>query len=257
MLTVDVHTPVAAEVLLSSSVNEGVALIVDKPFGWTSFDVVKVIRKKLRHLTGSAKCKVGHCGTLDPMASGLLILCLGKATKQIDRFQGMDKEYRTEVRLGAVTKSNDRETEETDSIGNPDIDIETIHTTLTQFVGELQQIPPMHSAIRKDGTRLYELARMDVEIERDPRMVTIHSIDDIEWESPYLRFTVRCSKGTYIRSLARDIGISLGCGGYLYNLRRTMNGSISITDALSIGDALDMMNTKKLSVIHEAEAVTV
>ncbi len=207
----------------------GVALI-DKDRDWTSFDVVA----KLRGITRIKK--IGHAGTLDPLATGLLIICLGKHTKSIQSFQDQKKEYRALVKLGATTRTDDAEADE-EPVGDClHLGREAIEAAVQSFTGAIQQIPPMFSAIKKGGVPLYKMARKGKEIEREPRSVFIESITIQDISLPYLTLDVTCSKGTYIRSLARDIGERLGCGGYLANLRRTAIGEYHVDNALRIGD---------------------
>lgn len=207
----------------------GVALI-DKDKDWTSFDVVA----KLRSLTRIKK--IGHAGTLDPLATGLLIVCLGKMTKAIQSFQDQTKVYRARVKLGAVTRTDDAEAEEEQQRDCSHLSREEVEIAVQSFTGAIQQIPPMFSAIKKNGVPLYKMARKGQDIEREPRSVFIESIDIIDLSLPFLTLDVTCSKGTYIRSLARDIGERLGCGGYLADLRRTAIGSFKVDDALRIGE---------------------
>ena len=207
---------------------EGGVLLVDKPQQWTSFDVVKKVRGALRVK------KVGHAGTLDPMATGLLILCSGKMTKQIDRFQAQAKCYEGTMRLGAVTASYDADTPREDEKGFHDVTEDHIRHAAESFVGEISQLPPMYSAVKVEGQRLYKLARKGKEVERKARTVTVSrfSIDAVRL--PDVDFTVDCSKGTYVRSLAHDLGQKLGCGAYLTALRRTAIGEQLVVDAWTI-----------------------
>jgi tRNA pseudouridine55 synthase len=209
---------------------EGEMLLVDKPQGWTSFDVVNKIRS-LFHVR-----KVGHAGTLDPMATGLLVICSGRRTKELDRFMGLEKEYDGEMILGARTPSFDAETPVIERRSTEDITEEGIRTALAEFVGQQMQIPPMWSAVKVDGRRLYEYARKGKEVVRSPREVTITSITSVKITIPAVAFTVVCSKGTYIRTLVEDVGQRLGCGAYLSALRRTRIGPYSVADALTIED---------------------
>ena len=211
----------------------GQILLVDKPLDWTSFQAVNKLKYKLkREFKGlPKKFKIGHAGTLDPRATGLLIVCTGKFTKKIPEIQDASKEYLTEIKIGVQTKSYDTEKPEILHTDISHITEEVIQTTLETFVGEIEQKPPVFSAIKIDGARAYNLARAGEEVEMKSRKTTIHYIKDIEFDLPLVRFTVGCSKGTYIRSLAHDIGQSLGVGAYLTNLRRTKIGDYNVENA--------------------------
>ena len=204
-------------------------LNVFKPTGITSFDVVRTIRK-----ISNIK-KVGHAGTLDPEASGVLPVCIGKATKAIDYIMGDFKIYEVELKLGVTTDTYDREGKIL-SESEVALSDEEITRAINSFVGEIKQIPPMYSALKVNGKKLYELARAGIEIERAARPITIYEIDITNLESPYIKFRVKCSKGTYIRSLCYDIGELLKCGGMMWNLRRTATGQFHIEDAINIED---------------------
>jgi len=207
---------------------EGEVLLIDKPTGWTSFDVVN----KIRHLSGGVK--TGHAGTLDPMATGLLIVCTGRKRKQIDTYMGLDKEYEVEMELGVRTPSFDAETAVTERRSTAGITETQVRETLAVFVGEQTQIPPMWSAVKIDGTRLYKLARKGLEVERPPRQVVIHRIAVTEVQIPKVRFTVVCSKGTYVRALVSDAGERLGCGACMTALRRTRIGPYGLGEAMTM-----------------------
>ncbi len=209
----------------------GTALLVNKPKDWTSFDVVNKIRYKIRQKLGIKKIKVGHAGTLDPMATGLLIICTGKFTKRIDEFQGMDKAYSGTIKLGETTPSYDAETEVDQTFPIEHISPELIEEKRHDYIGALQQYPPMYSAIKVDGQPLYKKARKGIVVEVKPRPVTIHKFDIVRNELPLLDFEAECSKGTYIRSLAYDFGKSLGSGGHLVALCRTSIGEYLLEDA--------------------------
>ncbi len=211
----------------------GVAL-VDKGKDWTSFDVVA----KLRGITRLKK--IGHAGTLDPLATGLLIVCLGKMTKSINDFQEQTKGYRAEVKLGATTKTDDAEAPEENITHTEHLTEDQIQSAIGQFVGEITQIPPMFSAIKKNGVPLYKLARKGQEIEREARHVRIDAITVESLAIPHCNLHITCSKGTYIRSLARDIGSELGVGAYLADLRRTSIGAFSVNDALTIQEISEL-----------------
>jgi len=206
----------------------GEILNIDKPAGWTSFDVVKKIRNTVKVK------KVGHAGTLDPFATGVLLVCTGKATKQVSRLMGMEKEYVAELELGKESDTYDPTGVITENGELRDIARDEIDAVCASFTGEIQQVPPMYSAIKVEGQRLYKLARQGIVIEREARSVHIHSIDVLLYEAPLLRIKVVCSKGTYIRSLAHDIGRVLGCGAYLTKLTRTRVGEYTLEDAHTI-----------------------
>jgi len=208
----------------------GEVLLVNKLKTWTSFDVVHKIRNSI------GRIKVGHAGTLDPMATGLLIICAGKMTKQIDQFQAQVKEYTGTILLGKTTPSYDSETEPNVVFDIANVTFAEINSVIPKFLGEIQQIPPIYSAIKKDGVRLYEHARKGTEVEIVSRKVTIFELEFNEIRLPEIHFRVVCSKGTYIRSLANDIGKALGLGAYLLDLRRTKIGEYKIEDAWEIDD---------------------
>ena len=213
-------------------IKEGQVLLIDKPLEWTSFQVVNKIRWHIRKKFNIKKIKVGHAGTLDPLASGLLILCTGKFTKRIETYQGQVKEYTGEITLGATTPSYDMETEVNETFPTDHITPELIHETTKQFIGEIDQKPPIFSALRKDGKRLYELAREGKETEIKARKIEISAFEITKIEGDKVQFRVVCSKGTYIRSLAYDFGKALNSGGYLSALRRTKIGDFSVDNAL-------------------------
>ena len=211
---------------------EGQIILLDKPLDWTSFQAVNKLKYKLKNeFNLPKKFKIGHAGTLDPRATGLLIVCTGKFTKKIQEIQDAPKEYLTEVKIGVQTESYDTEKPEILQQDYSHISEEFILETLQKFVGEIDQKPPVFSAIKIDGNRAYDLARKGQEVEMKSRKTTIHYLKDIEIDLPFVRFTVGCSKGTYIRSLAHDIGKALGVGAYLTNLRRTKIGDYSVENA--------------------------
>lgn len=211
---------------------EGQIILVDKPLDWTSFQAVNKLKYKLkREFKLPKKFKIGHAGTLDPRATGLLIVCTGKFTKKIPDIQNAPKEYHTEIKIGVQTESYDTEKPEILHQDYSHITEAIINSTLEKFVGEIEQKPPVFSAIKIDGERAYNLARAGEEVEMKSRKTTIFYIQDIEINLPLVSFTVGCSKGTYIRSLAHDIGQELGVGAYLTNLRRTKIGEYSVIDA--------------------------
>ena len=227
---------------------QGEVFYLDKPLSWTSFDVVKRIRGKLHHRLGIKKLKVGHAGTLDPLATGVLIVCTGKMTKQIDELQAHVKEYVAEMTLGATTPSFDLETEIDATYPTEHITREMVEQVLQeQFVGSIQQVPPAFSACKVDGHRAYKMARKGKTVELKAKELVIDEIELLAFEPQKITVRVVCSKGTYIRALARDIGVALGSGAHLTTLRRTRVGSVRVEDCLSVPDML--------SVLDEAELV--
>lgn len=213
------HLPLPAEL------KEGGVILVDKPREWTSFDVVNKIRRQLH-------VKIGHCGTLDPLATGLLICCTGKFTKKITDYQKLPKEYTGIIHLGATTPTYDLESEPENEAAYEHLSDEDILNATQQFTGDIQQVPPIHSAIKKGGKRAYEYARAGKELKLEPRDVTISAFEITAIQLPEVHFRVACSTGTYIRSLANDFGQALGCGGYLQELRRTKIGEFDVTEAI-------------------------
>jgi len=203
-------------------------LLINKPLEWTSFDVVNKLRGKLKIK------KIGHAGTLDPLATGLLILCTGKMTKRIDEFQAQEKEYTGTFVIGQTTPSYDLETEVSAAVGIDHLTDETIKNAVQKFTGTIQQLPPMHSAIKVGGKRAYSFARKGQEVELKPREVVISTFQITEISKPKVSFRIVCSKGTYIRSIARDFGNELGTGAYLAELCRTRIGEFKLTDALEL-----------------------
>ena len=214
----------------------GQVLLIDKPLHLTSFDVVNKLRWGIRKAFNLKKIKVGHAGTLDPLATGLLVICTGKMTKQIDTFQGQDKEYTGTFVLGSTTPSFDLETEINETFPTDHITEEAIHQATTQFLGEIEQFPPVFSAIKKEGRRLYEFARAGESVEIKPRIVNISEFEITNIHGNLLDFRVVCSKGTYIRSLANDFGKALNSGAHLSALRRTKIGNFTVNDAVMVDD---------------------
>jgi tRNA pseudouridine55 synthase len=206
----------------------GQVLLIDKPLHWTSFDVVRKVRNLVRTK------KVGHAGTLDPLATGLLIVCTGKFTKRINEYMAQEKEYTGSFTLGAVTPTYDLESEPQDHKNYDHLTEADVYAATTAFIGDIQQLPPAHSAIKVEGKRLYELARKGKEVKLEPRNVRISAFEITAIELPVVRFRVVCSTGTYIRSLAHDFGIALNCGGYLSGLRRTRIGPFTVNDAMNM-----------------------
>lgn len=222
---------------------EGQLLLVNKPYQWTSFDVVGKLRNAFKPL----KLKVGHAGTLDPLATGLLIICTGKMTKQIDTFQAQEKEYTGTMILGATTPSYDMETEPDEKFDISHLTEEQIKATCQQFIGEIGQYPPAHSAIKVDGERLYEKARRGEDVELKLRTVTITEFEINEIALPEVSFRVVCSKGTYIRSLVHDFGKALNNGAYLSQLRRTRSGEYKIEDSWEVMELVNTVRELKVS----------
>ena len=212
-------------------IQEGHVFLIDKPLDWTSFDAVNKIRWNIRKAYNLKKIKVGHAGTLDPKATGLLLICTGKWTKRIDEFQAQEKVYTGTIKLGVTTPTYDLESEEDQTFPTAHLTEEIIHEATKQFIGEIEQFPPMHSAIKVDGKRLYELAREGQEIERKARKITIHDFKITKIDLPFVEFECNCSKGTYIRSLAYDFGKAVNSGGYLTALRRTKIGDFDVINA--------------------------
>ena len=213
---------------------EGQVLLFDKPLNWTSFQLVNKVRWLIRKTFKIKKIKVGHAGTLDPLATGLLIICTGKFTKRIEEFMGQEKEYTGTIVLGATTPSYDLETEIDQTFSTAHLNDKLIKKTTAQFTGSIQQQPPVFSALKKDGKRLYEFARAGEEVEIPSRTVEVSAFEITRIELPEVDFRVRCSKGTYIRSLAHDFGKALNSGGHLSALRRTKIGDFDVVDATSL-----------------------
>ncbi|CAM4202134.1 tRNA pseudouridine(55) synthase TruB [Gillisia hiemivivida] len=213
---------------------EGQILLFDKPLGWTSFQLVNKVRWLIRQSCKIKKIKVGHAGTLDPLASGLLIICTGKFTKRIEEFQGQEKEYTGTFTLGGTTPSYDLETEIDQTFEIDHISEEDINEATKGFLGEISQVPPVFSALKKNGKRLYEYARNGEDVEIPSRKVTISAFEITNVEMPKVEFRVACSKGTYIRSLAHDFGKAFNSGAHLSTLRRTKIGTFNVDDSLDI-----------------------
>lgn len=218
--------------------NSGSIILLNKPKNWTSFDVVKYVRGRLRTK------KVGHAGTLDPMATGLLVICSGRATKSISQIQEMKKIYLAEITFGGSTPTYDAESKIDEAAEFEHITLENIQDVFeSQFSGEIQQVPPMYSALKRDGKKLYELARRGETVELAPRPITIYEYQIIQYEAPKLILTVTCSKGTYIRSIAHDLGIALGSRGYLSALERTGIGEYSSKRAITPQEIDELLNS--------------
>jgi len=223
------------------SITEGELLLIDKPLEWTSFQVVNKIRWALKRKFNIKKLKVGHAGTLDPLATGLLIICTGKMTKKISEFQGLDKTYIGTITLGATTPSFDLETQINKRFPLKHLNKEKIIEAKKNFIGTINQYPPIFSAIKKKGKRLYEFARIGKKIEIESRKVVIYSFEFSKINLPDLNFKLKCSKGTYIRSLANDFGKSIDSGGYLSSLRRTAVGSFKIKNSIQLQEFIEKL----------------
>ena len=233
---------------------KGEVFYLDKPLGWTSFDVVKRIRGKLHHRLGIKKLKVGHAGTLDPLATGVLIVCTGKMTKQIDELQAHVKEYVAEITLGATTPSFDLETPIDATYPTEHITREQVEQVLRQqFVGSIKQVPPSYSACKVDGHRAYKMARKGKEVELKAKELVIDEIELLNYSMPRIEIRVVCSKGTYIRALARDIGQAWGSGAHLTALRRTRVGGVRVDDCLQVPDMLDLLEETQMVMPEEIE----
>jgi tRNA pseudouridine55 synthase len=217
---------------------EGAVLFIDKPLTWTSFDVVNKVRNSLKQALGIRKIKVGHAGTLDPLATGLMIICTGKATKQIMKFQDLDKAYEAHLKLGATTPSFDLETEVDQTYPWEHITKELVEQVLPMFTGRQQQLPPLYSAKSVNGKRAYDMARKGKAVDLKPQEIVIHRIKILAYHPPDLSIHVECSKGTYIRSLARDLGQALHSGSHLTGLRRIRIGAHHVSDAISLDNFL-------------------
>lgn len=230
----------------------GEILYIDKPLGWTSFDAVKRLRGAVMRRMGVRKFKVGHAGTLDPLATGVMIVCTGKATKRIEELQAGVKEYIATVALGATTPSFDLETEIDATYPIEHIDRQLVEAALKRFVGRIEQVPPAYSACKVDGKRAYSMARKGKEVELKPKVLVIDEIELIDYKPGEITIRVVCSKGTYIRALARDIGEALGSGAHLKALRRTRVGDVDISRCLSVADAVEMIANAEVEMPEDA-----
>lgn len=228
----------------------GQTILIDKPLDITSFDVIYRLRRVI-HLK-----KIGHAGTLDPKATGLLIICTGKSTKKIDSYMGLPKEYTGTFILGEQTPSMDTETDVHIKLESSHISFDDILKAVGELTGEIDQLPPMYSAVSKNGTRLYSLARKGETIEREPRRVFVDEFEISSYQHPVVNFRVVCSKGTYIRVLAHDLGEKLGCGAYLSSLRRTAIGEYRVEDAVSIESFKEIYNSVSEEVNGEHENIS-
>ena len=223
---------------------KGEVLLIDKELEWTSFDAVKSIRGSLQKAHNVRRFKVGHAGTLDPLATGLLLICTGKATKTIDSLQAQEKVYTGSIHLGATTPSYDRETEVDQTFPIDHITEELLLNTAKTFEGEIEQTPPVYSALKIDGKRAYEYARKQEEVKMKSRKITIFYLKITKIFLPEVFFEVKCSKGTYIRSLARDYGAALNSGAYLSSLRRTFIGDFSVEDAVKVSQIKEIIHSQ-------------
>jgi tRNA pseudouridine55 synthase len=226
----------------------GEEILIDKPYGWSSFKVVYQIRNAIGWL------KIGHSGTLDPFATGLLILCTGKKTKTISDFQDLEKTYTGTITLGKATSSMDLETEILSEKPFDHISDEEIYLLKEEFTGNIMQIPPMYSAVKQNGKNLYKLARQGKTVERMPREINVSDFNITGIELPEIHFKIKCSKGTYLRAIANDFGEKLGCGGVLSSLRRTKIGQYSVDDALSVEEFKDRLN-KSILIVPKKEYI--
>ena len=230
--------PIVVPLSEVKDIKDGALLLIDKPFSWTSFDVVNKIRYYLKKELNTGKIKVGHAGTLDPLATGLLIVCIGKYTKRIEEIQKQEKEYRGAFQLGATTPSFDLETEVDETFDTKNLSDLLVHQTAKNFIGDIDQVPPSYSALKVDGVRAYKMARKNKMVKLLPRRVTISSFELSNIQLPEVEFIVSCSTGTYIRSLVHDLGKALNNGAYLTALSRTRIGHFSLEDAWQLKDVL-------------------
>jgi tRNA pseudouridine55 synthase len=213
---------------------EGSLILINKPYRWTSFDVVKKVKVILEKHYGIRGIKVGHAGTLDPLATGLMIICAGKYTKDLTNFQGLDKEYIATIKLGNTTPSFDLETQVDQTYPTEHITQQLVEKTLQNFKGETKQVPPVYSAKSLNGRRAYKFARKGQAVEMSPSSISISEIELLDCHLPIIKIRVRCSKGTYIRALARDIGVSLNSGAHLIALERTIIGQYTLNEAITL-----------------------
>ncbi len=225
------------------SIENGSTLLIDKPLRWTSFDVVNKLKHEIRKHLGIKKVKIGHAGTLDPLATGLLIICIGKHTKKISEYQNLNKQYTGTFVLGATTESYDLEHPPTNFCSLDNITPSQISTAVNQLTGTILQTPPLHSAVKLQGKSAFEYARQGINIELRAKEINIHSFEITRLELPEIDFKINCSKGTYIRSIARDLGELLGCGAYLKALVRTHIGSFSLESAYDLTPLISEQKT--------------
>jgi tRNA pseudouridine55 synthase len=221
---------------------QGEILVLNKPLDWTSFDLVQKVRNMLCRMMKIKKLKIGHAGTLDPKATGVMVLCSGKSTKQIDQIQADEKEYVALLKIGATTPSFDLETEEDSHFQTSHITLELVKSILPKFVGSIEQVPPAYSAVKVDGKRAYQYARKGKEIELKSKILVIKEIELLRFDLPEMELRVVCSKGTYIRALARDIGLSLNSGAYLIGLRRTRIGKYTLDKSIELAELAETLS---------------
>lgn len=226
----------------SNPFSEGMFVVIDKPYGRTSFDVVYKFRNQLSRALNVRKMKVGHAGTLDPLATGVVVVCTGKFTKRIEEVQMQEKVYHATLKLGETTPSYDLEKEIDATYPIDHITEDMVREVLRRFEGEIEQVPPMFSAVKVDGKRAYHIARKGEEVVLTPKSIKIHEIELIEYAMPYIKIKVTCGKGTYIRSLARDIGAALQSGAHLTELRRTRVGDFRVEDAIQVEEMGDYIS---------------
>ena len=219
---------------------EGYVAVIDKPYEWTSADVVRKIKFQLRKC-GYPKIKIGHAGTLDPLATGILLVCIGRATKQVEALQAEEKEYVAELMLGATTPSGDMEHEVDQTYPTEHITREMVEEALKSLTGEREQLPPLYSAKKVQGVRAYEFARAGEEVELKKALINIYEMELVEWDMPRIKIRVRCSKGTYIRSLAFEIGEAVQSGAYLTSLRRTRSGGYTVEKSHTLDDFMQKL----------------
>lgn len=219
---------------------EGYVAVIDKPYEWTSADVVRKIKFQLRKC-GYPKIKIGHAGTLDPLATGILLVCIGRATKQVEALQAEEKEYVAELMLGATTPSGDMEHEVDNTYPTEHITREMVEKALKSLTGEREQLPPLYSAKKVQGVRAYEFARAGEEVELKKALINIYELELVEYDLPRIKIRVRCSKGTYIRSLAFEIGEAVNSGAYLTSLRRTRSGGFTVEKSHTLDDFMEKL----------------
>lgn len=235
---------------------DGEILYIDKPYKWTSFDAVKRVRGALLKRMKMKKLKVGHAGTLDPLATGVMIVCTGRATKRIEELQAGTKEYVATIALGATTPSFDLETEIDARFPTEHITRELVEQTLARFIGAIEQVPPAFSACKVNGQRAYKIARRGGDVDIKPKLLVIDAIELLDFSPESITVRIECSKGTYIRALARDIGEALGSGGHLTALRRTRVGDAVIDRCLSIDDAVKLIGEIPIEMPEEEKNIT-
>jgi tRNA pseudouridine55 synthase len=236
----DEFDPDSGKDFFGSPLGDGGMILINKPLCWTSFDVIRKIRNTIKIK------KVGHAGTLDPLATGLLIVCTGKFTKNINEYMSQEKEYTGTFTLGAVTPTYDLESEPRNFQSLDGITAEMVHETTKKFIGEIMQVPPIHSAIKQKGKPVYLLARKGVDVQLEPRKITIRQFEITNINFPQVSFKVVCTTGTYIRSLANDFGTALGCGAYLSSLCRTRIGNFTLAESVSMDDFI--AKSKKIEI---------